>query len=153
MTKASATKYSCFAAVFLLFAFLFTGCAGKAQEDSNSAEPPEFPALFDDWQHKGFGGEYPLWCEAVILQKSMDELASFFPEIKDHREDVVILLSYGMDIDMSTHLAMEEDSLESASKPDSKLIAKSWVKINPVYHEYEFPYIYIRIYLKNFQEE
>ena len=135
-------KQSVFIFLFLFSLFFFYSCASTAKKLEKENEP-EPPALFDDWQYKGFGTEYPLWCEAVVLEKGNSALEEFFPQIKDSESNVETCVTCGNDLDMTLHLAMELDK----DKNESDLLAKSWVKINPIYQEYDYVYTVIRIYL------
>ena len=151
MTNFKISRLCCFLISVILCSLFMTGCASKEKKASGITEEPQAPALFDDWQYKGFGSEYPLWCELVLLEKDISELAQIFPQINGHESDVEILLSYGQDMDMSMHAAQEEGIVELEN--ERELLAKSWVKINPVYEDYAFPYIYIRLYLKHVETD
>lgn len=137
----------------VLCILFLTSCAsaGRTDNDKSSSDSLAPEPLFSDWQYRGFGNDYPYWCESVLKEEDVSALAAFFPEIDGHEKDVNITVSYGMNLDMCT-LADHGEVLE-ISNLSAKLIAKSWVMINPVYEDFSYPYIYIRLYLKTSQEE
>ena len=138
-------KIKLFFSLFLML--LIVGCASTGHDNSKASESVEQePALFDDWQYKGFGSEYPYWCEVILLEKDIDELVQLFPELKGHTDLMEVFLSYGDDTDSCAQFLAEEDFAEG----EAVTLSKTWVKINPYYEEiYVFPYIAIKLYLKS----
>ena len=55
--------------------------------------------MFDDWQYKGFGKEYPLWAEAA-LSDDVDMLKQYFPQISQNEMELDIQKSNGTNSDM-----------------------------------------------------
>ena len=102
------------------------------------------PPLFDDWQYRGFETEYPQWFEVIVLEKDIEELEKFFPEIKEHRAELEIKLAEVDDVDSCAYFLKEEEY----SAQEAILLAKTWARINPYYEDYVFPYIAVKMYLK-----
>ena len=105
--------------------------------------------MFLDWQYKGFSDEYPCWCEVILLEKDINELIQFFPQIKGREASLEVLMNYAEDVDSCSHFLAEEDFTEE----QAELLAKTWVLTDPYYEEFDYPYISIKLYLKNPQEE
>lgn len=118
--------------VFSVLAFLgFTACGStKAQKNASELEPPVEELLFADWQYRGFGSEYPQWAEQIVLG--------------NHDSNNIVILVQGESVDFCKVLA----DGKSAALPQEKLIAETWVMINPSYETFESEndYYYIKMY-------
>lgn len=138
-------KIKFFLSLFLVL--LIVSCASTGHGGSEASESlDKEPDLFEDWQYKGFGNEYPYWCEVILLEKDIDELVKLFPELEGRTGDMEVLMSYGEDTDSCAQFLAEEDYQEG----EAQTLSKTWVKINPVYEEtYIYPYIAIKLYLKS----
>ena len=124
--------------VTFLVCLLFFGCASNGSAKGNSRENLEpQPPLFEDWQYKGFGQEYPLWAEAVIKQdfETVADLLGLHILSEDeavYRADIY----YGENLDLL---------LKYESAPDENLVKDIWCYIDPYYGEYEERYVYITL--------
>ena len=141
-------KKTVFVALCLFTSLLFFSCASVDKKEPAAVEP-ELPQLFLDWQYKGFSDEYPCWCEVILLEKDINELIQFFPQIKGREASLEVLMNYAEDVDSCSHFLAEEDFTEE----QAELLAKTWVLTDPYYEEFDYPYISIKLYLKNPQEE
>lgn len=137
-------KKTVFVALCLFTSLLFFSCA-SVDKNAQTAIEPDLPPLFQDWQYKGFGNEYPAWCEVILLEKDINELIEFFPQIKGHEGSLEVLLNHAEDVDSCSHFLAEEDY----SEEQAELIAKTWVFTDPYYEDFVFPYISIKLYLKS----
>lgn len=141
-----------FFAVFILLlnCFYISACAstaaGKSKEQTNALQ--EEP-LFEDWQYRGFGSEYPAWCEVILLNKDFKELKDFFPEIQDHLGRVYCFSVESNTIDNSSAVLTNEELLNTGDK----ILAKTWVKINPYYEEFDNPYFSLILFFRDSQED
>lgn len=141
-----------FFAVFILLlnCFFISACAstaaGKSKEQTNALQ--EEP-LFEDWQYRGFGSEYPAWCEVILLNKDFKELKDFFPEIQDHLGRVYCFSVESNTIDNSSAVLTNEELLNTGDK----ILAKTWVKINPYYKQFDIPYYSMILFIKDSQED
>ncbi len=140
MLKIRILKKSAFVSLCLFSLFIFFSCASNKVVIEEEKAPP----LFDDWQYRGFGTEYPDWFEAIVLEKDIEELEVFFPEITGHRSELEINLAEVDDVDSCAHFLKEEEY----SAQEAVLLAKTWARVNPYYEEYVFPYIAVKMYLK-----
>ena len=114
--------------LFILFAFLFVGCASVEKGNKSQTEEVfEEQRLFSDWQYSGFGSEYPQWAEAVVLGQGTE----YF-----------VVMAEGESVDLCKVLADEK----SAQEDEEKLVSEIWVKINQNYEGFENPYFYIKLY-------
>ena len=137
-------KKTVFVALCLLTSLLFFSCASVDKKEQGATEPA-LPPLFADWQYKGFSDEYPSWCEVILLQKDINELIQFFPQIKGREGSLEVLMAYAEDVDSCSHFLAEEDY----SEEQAELIAKTWVFTDPYYEDFVLPYISIKLYLKS----
>jgi len=136
--------------ILVLFSlFLITGCA--TTENVSSSESPDeiIPIIpvFDDWQYKGFGKEYPQWME-YALYEDKDNLSKVFPQLLQPDFEINIMIFEGSDSDMCRHKADEVTYDES----EAWLVTESWARINYEYEVRDRPYVYIKIFLMKKQE-
>ncbi len=136
-------RFALFAAVCFL-----TGCATTKNQDSNS-KTAETPLLFEDWQYRGFGNGYPKWCEAVLLNKGLEQMEEFFPEVQGRADDLYCLKIGADTVDSCSATLANEELLNTGDK----ILARTWVKINPYYEQFDFPYYSIILFIKDSQEE
>ncbi len=130
--------------------FFLTGCA-STDKNSDSAKADLPPDLFEDWQYRGFDSEYPAWCEIILLNKDFKELKDFFPEIQDQLVHVYCSTVGANTVDSCSAILTNEEFLNTGDK----LLAKTWVKINPYYEEEEFDSAYysLILFIRDSQED
>lgn len=141
-----------FFAVFILLlnCFFISACAstaaGKSKEQTNALQ--EEP-LFEDWQYRGFGSEYPAWCEVILLNKDFKELKDFFPEIQNQPGHFYCSRVGAHTVDSCSATLTNEDFLNTGDK----ILAKTWVKINPYYEQFDIPYYSLILFFRDTQED
>ena len=115
-----------YALVFICAIVLFSlvSCASKDDEEVIDLYAPE-SQLFSDWQYRGFGSAYPLWCEAA-LKNDIQTLCLVFPELEGKEDETVLIRAEGNDADMCMKQAQEIEEGYS----DFTLVAQSWVSID-----------------------
>lgn len=133
---------------FFLAAFVFFGCGTTSVDSSkNGADLSEETEvqimMFDDWQYKGFGKEYPLWAEAA-LSDDVDMLKQYFPQISQNEMELDIQKSNGTNSDMCKRRAENNGYTED----EAWLLEETWVRINGEYQSLNEPYTYIKLFLK-----
>ncbi len=128
--------------------FFLTGCAStdKSRDPAKDVVPPP---LFEDWQYRGFGSEYPAWCEVVLLNKDFKELENFFPEIQGHLSRVYCFHAGANTVDNASAILTNEELLNKGDK----ILAKTWVKVNPYYEEFDNPYFSLILFFRDSQED
>jgi len=136
-------KLFLFAAVFFL-----AGCT-SVDKKSGSAKEAVQPDLFEDWQYRGFGSGYPAWCEVILLNKDFKELENFFPEIQGHLSRVYCFHAGANTVDNASAILTNEELLNKGDK----ILAKTWVKINPYYEEFDNPYFSLILFFRDSQED
>ena len=141
-------KKTAFIALWLLSLFFLFSCASVDKEEQPAVEP-DLPPLFEDWQYRGFGSEYPAWCEVILLNKDFKELKDFFPEIPDQLGRVYCSRVGADTVDSCSATLTNEDFLNTGDK----ILAKTWVKINPYYEQFDMPYYSLILFLSDSQED
>ena len=137
-----------FVSLCLLSLFFFFSCASVDKEEQPAVEP-DLPPLFEDWQYRGFGSEYPAWCEVILLNKDFKELKDFFSEIPDQLGCVYCSRVGADTVDSCSATLTNEEFLNTGDK----ILAKTWVKINPYYEQFDMPYYSLILFLSDSQED
>ena len=134
------------AVVCAIVLFSLVSCASKGGEEAFEPAGPE-KEMFLDWQYRGFGAEYPLWCESA-LKKDIKALARVFPELEGKEDETVLVCAEGSDADMCMRLAQDDEALIL----DFNLVAQSWVEVEM--QDGTTKYICIKVgFIANQQEE
>ena len=141
-------KKTAFISLWLLSLFFLFSCASVDKTVEEEVEP-ELPPLFEDWQYRGFGSEYPAWCEVILLNKDFKELKDFFPEIQDQLGRVYCSTVEANTVDSCSATLTNEEFLNTGDK----LLAKTWVKINPFYEEFDSAYFSLILFIQDSQED
>lgn len=137
---------------FMIIALSAASCAStdkSASDKKGTDKPEEVPLLFEDWQYRGFGSEYPAWCEVILLDKDFKELKEFFPEIQDQPGHFYCSRVGAHTVDSCSATLTNEDFLNTGDK----ILAKTWVKINPYYEQFDIPYYSLILFFRDTQED
>ena len=130
--------------------FFLTGCAStdKSRDPAKDVVPPP---LFEDWQYRGFGSEYPAWCEVVLLNDDHwnEEIEPFFPEIQGNLDNLYCMRIAADSVDICSATLTNEELIKMADR----VIARTWVKINPYYEEFDREYFSFILCIQDSQED